>query len=55
MTIIVKIPKFYRISREMDTKWVGPFSNWKEAEQWVSETFVDYTQHVFTYVQVFKP
>lgn len=54
MTIIVKIPKFYRTNGEM-AKWIGPFSNWKEAEQWVSETFEDYTQHIFTYVQVFKP
>lgn len=54
MVIIVKIPKFYRPNGEM-AKFIGPFSSWEEAKQWVSETFFDYEQHVFSYFRVDKP
>lgn len=54
LCIIVKLPKYYRSNKEM-AKFIGPFKSWEDAQNWVKETFTDYQDHMFTYVNVFKP
>lgn len=52
--IVVRIPRYYRDHDSM-AEWIGPFNSVREAEKWVSETFVNYTKYVFEYIYIQPP